>query len=81
VLIGYMRVSKAEGSQTLDLQRHALLAARCSPPASNRGTSTRTRRPANAIIGSTAVRSPAFSSLHRLLLLLSQAPADLLPKR
>ena len=27
VLIGYMRVSKAHGSQTLDLQRDALLAA------------------------------------------------------
>jgi DNA invertase Pin-like site-specific DNA recombinase len=27
VLIGYMRVSKADGSQTLDLQRDALLAA------------------------------------------------------
>jgi DNA invertase Pin-like site-specific DNA recombinase len=27
VLVGYMRVSKADGSQTLDLQRDALLAA------------------------------------------------------
>src|SRR3954469_17962324 len=27
VLIGYMRISKADGSQTLDLQRDALLAA------------------------------------------------------
>ncbi len=27
MLIGYMRVSKADGSQTLDLQRDALLAA------------------------------------------------------
>jgi hypothetical protein len=27
VLIGYMRVSKADGSQTLDLKRDALLAA------------------------------------------------------
>ena len=27
VLIGYMRVSKADGSQVLDLQRDALLAA------------------------------------------------------
>jgi DNA invertase Pin-like site-specific DNA recombinase len=31
VLIGYMRVSKAEGSQTLDLQRDALLAAGVEP--------------------------------------------------
>ncbi len=27
MLVGYMRVSKADGSQTLDLQRDALLAA------------------------------------------------------
>jgi hypothetical protein len=27
VLVGYMRVSKADGSQTTDLQRDALLAA------------------------------------------------------
>jgi len=27
VLVGYMRVSKADGSQTVDLQRDALLAA------------------------------------------------------
>jgi hypothetical protein len=31
VLIGYMRVSKADGSQTLDLQRDALLAAGIDP--------------------------------------------------
>ena len=31
VLIGYMRVSKADGSQTLDLQRNALLAAGVEP--------------------------------------------------
>jgi hypothetical protein len=31
VLIGYMRVSKADGSQTLDLQRDALLAASVEP--------------------------------------------------
>src|SRR5271165_1304383 len=31
VLIGYMRVSKADGSQTLDLQRDALLAAAIKP--------------------------------------------------
>jgi hypothetical protein len=31
VLIGYMRVSKADGSQTLDLQRDALLAAGVAP--------------------------------------------------
>jgi hypothetical protein len=28
VLIGYMRISKADGSQVFDLQRDALLAAR-----------------------------------------------------
>jgi DNA invertase Pin-like site-specific DNA recombinase len=27
MLVGYMRVSKADGSQTVDLQRDALLAA------------------------------------------------------
>ena len=31
MLIGYMRVSKADGSQTLDLQRDALLAAGVEP--------------------------------------------------
>jgi DNA invertase Pin-like site-specific DNA recombinase len=31
VLLGYMRVSKADGSQTLDLQRDALLAAGVEP--------------------------------------------------
>src|SRR3954464_11411708 len=31
VLIGYMRISKADGSQTLDLQRDALLAAGVEP--------------------------------------------------
>src|SRR3954465_4006392 len=31
VLIGYMRVSKADGSQTLDLQRDALIAAGVEP--------------------------------------------------
>jgi DNA invertase Pin-like site-specific DNA recombinase len=30
-LIGYMRVSKADGSQTLDLQRDALLTAGVKP--------------------------------------------------
>jgi DNA invertase Pin-like site-specific DNA recombinase len=31
VLIGYMRVSKADGSQVFDLQRDALLAAGVEP--------------------------------------------------
>ena len=31
VLIGYMRISKADGSQTLDPQRDALLAAGVEP--------------------------------------------------
>ena len=31
MLIGYMRVSKADGCQTLDLQRDALLAADIEP--------------------------------------------------
>ena len=31
MLVGYMRVSKADGSQTLDLQRDALLAAGVEP--------------------------------------------------
>src|SRR5215217_3651039 len=31
VLIGYMRISKADGRQTLDLQRDALLAAGVEP--------------------------------------------------
>ena len=31
MLIGYMRVSKADGSQALDLQRDALLAAGVEP--------------------------------------------------
>src|SRR4051794_24788929 len=31
VLIGYMRISKADGSQTLDLQRDALLATGVEP--------------------------------------------------
>jgi hypothetical protein len=31
MLIGYMRVSKADGSQVLDLQRDALLAAGVAP--------------------------------------------------
>ena len=31
MLLGYMRVSKADGSQTLDLQRDALLAAGVEP--------------------------------------------------
>ena len=34
--IGYMRVSKADGSQTLDLQRDALLAAGIEPTSSMR---------------------------------------------
>jgi len=33
VLVGYMRVSKADGSQTTDLQRDALLAAGAAPDA------------------------------------------------
>jgi hypothetical protein len=31
MLIGYMRVSKADGSQVLDLQRDALISADVSP--------------------------------------------------
>ena len=31
MLVGYMRVSKADGSQTTDLQRDALLAAGVDP--------------------------------------------------
>ena len=31
MLIGYMRISKADGSQTVDLQRDALLAAGLEP--------------------------------------------------
>jgi len=31
VLVGYMRVSKADGSQTTDLQRDALIAAGVEP--------------------------------------------------
>ena len=31
MLVGYMRVSKADGSQTLDLQRDALVAAGVDP--------------------------------------------------
>ena len=33
MLVGYMRVSKADGSQTTDLQRDALLAAGVDPDA------------------------------------------------
>ena len=33
MLVGYMRVSKADGSQTTDLQRDALLAAGVEPDA------------------------------------------------
>jgi DNA invertase Pin-like site-specific DNA recombinase len=33
MLIGYMRVSKTDGSQTTDLQRDALLAAGVKNPA------------------------------------------------
>ena len=32
MLVGYMRVSKADGSQTVALQRDALLAAVSMPP-------------------------------------------------
>jgi DNA invertase Pin-like site-specific DNA recombinase len=32
MLIGYMRVSKADGSQATDLQRDALIAAGVDPP-------------------------------------------------
>src|SRR4051794_6945298 len=39
VWIGYMRVSKADGSQTLDLQRDALLAAGVEPGHPGLGTS------------------------------------------
>jgi DNA invertase Pin-like site-specific DNA recombinase len=31
MLIGYMRVSKSDGSQTIDLQRDALIAADVDP--------------------------------------------------
>jgi DNA invertase Pin-like site-specific DNA recombinase len=31
MLIGYMRVSKSDGSQTIDLQRDALIAAAVDP--------------------------------------------------
>ena len=41
MLIGYARVSKADGSQSLDLQR-------CGPRASTPATSTTTSRPASA---------------------------------
>ena len=40
MLVGYVRVSKADGSQVTDLQRDALLAAGVG-----RATSMRTRRP------------------------------------
>jgi hypothetical protein len=46
MLIGYMRVSKADGSQVLDLQRDALIAAVLSHPGS-----MRTRRRARKTIG------------------------------
>ncbi len=36
MLVGYMRVSKADGSQTVALQRDALLAAGVEPPSSMR---------------------------------------------
>jgi hypothetical protein len=45
MLVGYMRVSKADGSQVTDLQRDAF-----SPPASMPGTSTRTPPPTSAMI-------------------------------
>jgi DNA invertase Pin-like site-specific DNA recombinase len=32
MLVGYMRVSKADGTQTLDLQRDALMAAGVEAP-------------------------------------------------
>jgi DNA invertase Pin-like site-specific DNA recombinase len=38
VLIGYMRVSKADGSQATNLQRDALIAAGVEPCASLRGS-------------------------------------------
>ena len=38
MLIGYARVSKADGSQSLDLQRDALQAARASTPATSTTT-------------------------------------------
>jgi DNA invertase Pin-like site-specific DNA recombinase len=44
VLIGYMRVSKADGSQSTDLQRDALIAAGVDPCASLRGSSVRQAR-------------------------------------
>jgi DNA invertase Pin-like site-specific DNA recombinase len=40
VLIGYMRVSKADGSQALDLQRDALLAAGVDPSRQNEDSAT-----------------------------------------
>ena len=45
MLIGYMRVSKADGSQQRDLQRDALTAAGVDP-----AHLTRIRHPANARI-------------------------------
>ena len=51
MLIGYARVSKADGSQLLDLQRDAL-------QASTPSTSTTTSRPASA---TTETPRPAFA--------------------
>ena len=47
MLIGYARVSKADGSQSLDLQRDAP----CVTPASTRRASTTTSPPERATIG------------------------------
>jgi hypothetical protein len=46
VLIGYMRVSKADGSQVLDLQRDALIGGAFHPT-----TSMKIMLPANAMTG------------------------------
>ena len=46
MLVGYVRVSKADGSQATDLQRDALNAAGVEP-----GMSTRTRPPASGTTG------------------------------
>jgi len=47
ILIGYMRVSKADGSQVLDLQKDALLAAGVSACRPRRDTVARWRKAAS----------------------------------
>jgi hypothetical protein len=49
MLVGYMRVSKADGSQTLELQRDALLAAGVGTATST--TTTHPDAPAAAYVG------------------------------